>query len=110
MKFPLPVTADKPQNGTMVGLLLKSWAIGLLWTLFVDGLGLFGNHVLAAPSLLLVPPFFMAGWITDKGRWGYFEDTELYFLTILFGSLLYGLIPLPMVRRWTRKNAGQTGT
>jgi hypothetical protein len=110
MKFPLPVTGERSQNNTMVRLLLKSWAIGLLLTLFVDGLRLFGNHALAAPSLLLVPPFFMAGWITNKGRWDYFEDTELYFLTILFGSLLYGLIALPMVRHWTRKNASQTGT
>lgn len=78
----------------MVAILLKSWAMGLLLTLFVDGLRLFGNHILAAPSLLLVPPFFIAGWVTNKGRWGYFEDTELYFLTILLGSLLYGLIAL----------------
>jgi hypothetical protein len=38
----------------------------------------------------------------QQGRWDYFEDTELYFLTILFGSLLYGLVALPLVRHWAR--------
>jgi hypothetical protein len=91
----------------MAALLLKSWATGLLLTLFVDGLRLFGNHMLAAPSLLLVPPFVVAVRITGKGGWDYWGDVNLHCLTILIGSFLYGLIALPMVRSWTRKHVAR---
>jgi hypothetical protein len=81
--------------------------MGLVLTLFVDGLRLFENHLLAAPSLLLVPAFLVAERITEKRLWDYWDDTNVHCLTILIGGLLYGLVALPVVRSWARKHVAR---
>jgi hypothetical protein len=45
--------------------------------------------------------------IAGRGGRDYWGDRDLHCLTIFVGSLLYGLIALPMVRSWTRKQVAR---
>jgi hypothetical protein len=81
-------------------IVLTAWVIGALITLLLLAAGTSGNHILGIAYLFLLPPFLAAERITGKRMWDFMGDPRTYCLTILFGSLLYGLLVLPLVRYW----------
>jgi hypothetical protein len=83
-------------------IVLVSWILGALITLLLFAAGSSGNHILGIAYLFLLPPFLTAERITGKRMWDIMGDPQTYWLTIFFGSLLYRLLVVPVVRRWSR--------